>query len=136
MVNFRLTWLLEKEKELAPYQYGFKKLRLTTDALVRTETAIQNSFVQRRRMLAAFFDLERAYDKTLKHDILMKLYDIGLKGALTTLMQSFLPNRKFRARVGNSFSKLEDQLEGVPQGSVLSVARFAIAITDIVKVDL
>ena len=47
MVNFRLTWYLEKENILTPYQYGFRKMRSTTDALVRLETAIRNSFAQR-----------------------------------------------------------------------------------------
>nr|BDT63038.1 MAG: hypothetical protein [Trachysalambria curvirostris nimavirus] len=133
MVNFRLTWYLEKENILTPYQYGFRKLRSTTDALVRLETAIRNSFAQRRHTLAVFFDLEKAYDTTWKHGILMKLHDIGLRGALPTFVQNFLTERKFRVRVGDSLSDQYVQQEGVPQGSILSVTLFAIAINDIVK---
>lgn len=39
---------------------------------------------------------------------------------------TFLVDRKLRVLVGNSFSSPEDQLEGVPHRSVLSVTLFAI----------
>lgn len=51
MVNFRLTWVPEKEKVLTPYQYGFRKLRSTINALVMVEPTIQNSLTKRRHML-------------------------------------------------------------------------------------
>ncbi|XP_069972242.1 uncharacterized protein [Penaeus vannamei] len=58
----------------------------------------------------------------------MKLYGIGLRGALPIFIQSFFVDREW---VGNSFSKLEDHLEGVPQGSVTPLA---LVINDIVKI--
>ena len=133
MVNFRLMWFLENKNVLSPVQFGFRKMRSTTDALVRLETAIHNAFASRHHMIAVFFDLEKAYDTTWKHGILIKLRDIGLRGALPRFLQDFLADRKFQVRVGGSFSSQMCQLEGVPQGSVLSVTLFAIAINDIVK---
>lgn len=44
----------------------------------------------------------------------MKLYDIGFRGALPTFKESLIADRKLRVQVGNSFSDLEGQLEGVP----------------------
>ena len=43
-----------------------------------------------------------------------------------------LSNRTFRVRVGDTLSPSFAQIEGVPQGSVLSVLCFALAINDIV----
>lgn len=62
----------------------------------------------------------------------MKLYDTGSRRALTSFIQYSLADRKFR--VTGSFSNLEEQLEGVPQGGVLSETLFAFAISDTVKV--
>ena len=44
-----------------------------------------------------------------------------------------LSNRTFRVRVGDTLSPSFDQIKGVPQGSVLSVLCFALAINDIVN---
>ena len=134
MVNLRLIWFLETKNILSPYQFGFRKMRSTTDALVRLETAIHKCFEEKHHMLAVFFDLEKAYDTTWKHGILMKLHAIGLRGALPNFIRDFLKDRKFRVRVGSSLSDPEVQLEGVPQGSVISVTLFALAINDIVQV--
>ena len=49
-------------------------------------------------------------------------------------IKAFLANRKFKVKVGNTFSTLHNQEEGVPQGSVLSVTLFALAINGIASV--
>ena len=36
----------------------------------------------------------------------------------------FLSNRNFKVRVGTTLSDLQGQVEGVPQGSILSVNSF------------
>ena len=133
MVNFRLMWFLEKENVLSPVQFGFRNMRSTTDALVRLETAIHTAFDSKHHMIAVFFDLEKAYDTTWKHGVLCKLRDIGLRGALPTFLRGFLADRRFRVRVGGSFSSPVCQQEGLPQGSPLSVTMFAIGFNDIVK---
>ena len=48
-------------------------------------------------------------------------------------IRAFLANRKFKVKVGNTFSTLHNQ-GGVPQGSVLSVTLFALAINGIASV--
>lgn len=85
-------------------------------------------------MLAVFFDLEKSYDTTSKYDIRMKLYDIGIKGALPTIIQSFLADRKLECRWEIASLSWKISWKGIPQGSVLSVTLFAIAIDDTVKV--
>ena len=46
-------------------------------------------------------------------------------------IKSFLSSRCFRVRVGNHLSSTFSQENGIPQGGVLSVALFAVAINDI-----
>ena len=81
-----------------------------------------------------FFDLEKAYDTAWRFGILRTIHESGLQGELPKFIRAFLANRKFKVKVGNPFSTLHNQEEGVPQGSVLSVTLFALAINGIASV--
>ena len=81
-----------------------------------------------------FFHLEKAYDTAWRFGILRTIHESGLRGELPKFIRAFLANRKFKVKVGNTFSTLHNQEEGVPQGSVLSVTLFALAIHGIASV--
>ena len=131
MVNTRLVWFLEKNNLLSPYQSGFRKHRSTMDAVAQLTSHVEKAFQTSKHTIAVFFDLEKAYDTVWRAEILHSLYEMGLRGNLPYFIQNFLTERKFCVRVGPSQSDLTDQMEGIPQGSVLSVTCFAIAINDI-----
>ena len=73
--------------------------------------------------------MEKAYDTTWKHGILLDLYKTGLRGRLPMFICDFLSDRYFNVRVGNIYSDPYSQEEGVPQGSILSVTLFSLKIT-------
>ena len=56
------------------------------------------------------------------------LHNMGLKGRFP---KAFLSDRKFRVRIGSTLSKIKNQEEEVPQGSILSVTLFNIKINSI-----
>ncbi|GBN31838.1 RNA-directed DNA polymerase from mobile element jockey [Araneus ventricosus] len=62
------------------------------------------------------------------------LYDLGFRGNLPIFVHNFLKQRFFRVRLGNTFSNIFCQEEGVPQGCVLSVTLFVLAINPILSV--
>ena len=132
MINRRLMWTLETRNLLTNVQCGFRHHRSTFDHLVSLATAISNSFVLRQHLVAVFFDIEKAYDTTWRYGILKTLHSWGFRGHLPLLLQGFLRNRSFRVRVGDVLSSRHTFDNGVPQGSVLSVTLFAIAINSIV----
>jgi hypothetical protein len=76
--------------------------------------------------VSIFFDLEKGYDITWKYDILRDLFDMGLKGNLPTFISNFLSDREFNVRVNSTYSDIQEQEMGVPQGSILSVTLFSI----------
>ncbi|XP_031338199.1 uncharacterized protein LOC116167099 [Photinus pyralis] len=131
MVNLRLTWLLERYEFISNFQVGSRRTRSTTDALVQLETAILNSFAKREHLYAIFFDIQKAFDDTWRYGILKKLHSLQIRGNLPIFIQSFLNDRKFAVRIGNTYSSERVQLTGVPQGSALSVTLFSIAIDDL-----
>ena len=124
-------WFLEKNNILCAQQSGFRQHRSTMDALTQLTGHIQNGFREKKHTTAVFFDLEKAYDTVWRSEILNSLYRMGLRGNLPIFIENFLSSRKFCVRVGASHSDYVEQKEGLPQGSVLSVTCFAIAINDI-----
>ena len=134
IVNARMVWYLETKGILAAQQYGYRKFRSTTDALVRLETYIRNAFARKEHVYAVFFDMEKAYDTAWRGGILRSMHGAGLRGNLPQFVKGFLSNRKMNVRVGGMLSDEFEQYEGVPQGSVLSCTCFALAINDLPNV--
>jgi len=134
MINARLVWFLESNGLLSNIQCGFRQGRSTLDHLVRFETFIRNAFAKKEHAVSIFFDLEKAYDTTWKYGILKDLFDMGLKGKLPNFISNFLSDREFNVRVNSTYSDIQEQEMGVPQGSILSVTLFSIKINSLAKI--
>ncbi|GBM83506.1 putative RNA-directed DNA polymerase from transposon X-element [Araneus ventricosus] len=134
IVNARLTYILEKNGLISPFQSGFRKGRCTVDNLILLEGAIRTAFLRRHHLVSIFFDIEKAYDRAWRYGILKDLFDLDFRGNLPTFIQEFLKQRYFRVRLGNTYSDVYCQEEGVPQGSVLSVTLFILKINSILSV--
>ena len=126
-------WFLEKSNILCPEQSGFRKHRSTIDALTQLTYHIEKGFKEKKNIVAVFFGLEKAYDTVWRPEILNYMHEMGLRGNLPAFAEGFLSFREFCVRVGASHSEYFVQEEGLPQGSVLSVTLFAIAINKITK---
>ena len=134
MVNDRLVWYLEREKYLSPAQCGFRRMRSTSDVLIRLESSICEAFASKKHHVTIFFDIEKAYDTAWRYGILKILYECKLRGDLPLFIQAFLRERRFQVQIGSVLSVIMNQEEGVPQGSVLSVTLFALAINGLSKI--
>ena len=60
------------------------------------------------------------------------MYELGLRGHLSSFIQNFLVNRRIEVEIGSTFSNAMGVDEGVPQRSVFSCTLFAIAIDGVV----
>lgn len=133
MVNGRLTHYLESNGFISSKQSGFRSQRSTMDHLISLETYIRDGFARGCHVVSVFFDLEKAYDTTWKHGILIDLHNLGLRGHLPLFIDNFLSDRSFQVRLGSTISNTYPQEMGVPQGSVLSVTLFNIKINSIAE---
>ena len=132
ILNKRLVWFLETNNCIHKSQNGFRKGRSTLDNLVALETEIHDAFVENKLLVSIFFDLEKAYDTCWSQLILNELHKFGLRGKLPLIISDYLKDRKFQVRVNNKLSKFFRQEMGVPQGGILSVTLFVIAMNTVV----
>ena len=108
---------LFQKTRLSFSQYSFHKGRNSLQALSDRNLQIHEAMRSNSNLYTIFFDLQEDFSHVWHHHICSKLYDIGLKGHLPNLLQSFLYDRSLTVRIG-------DQLNGVPQGEVWSVPLF------------
>ena len=120
IINRRLIMFLDRNGILKSYQSGARKFHSTYDSLVRFESAIRESLINGKYLVAVYFDIEKAFDMVWTHGLMELLKSIGLDGHLPAFIQNFLKNRRIRVRLGDVLSD-EFQLDnGTPQGSILS----------------
>ncbi|GBO44389.1 putative RNA-directed DNA polymerase from transposon X-element [Araneus ventricosus] len=134
--HFILTQLnehLSNNNILIPYQFGFKPKHSTTHQLLRVVEYITSGFENRFSTGAVFLDIQKAFDRVWINGLIYKLISHTIPISLIKLITTFLANRQFKVRIGNSLSKLHHIQAGVPQGVKLSPCLYPIFINDIPK---
>ena len=133
VIIHRLTWFLETSNIFSPSQTGYRQHRSTKDQLALPSQDIENSFQEKRKLQAVFFDLSEAFDRVWKKGVQYKLLRAGVSGQMYRWIGSFLYRRMARVKLDGSLSREIRLSEGVPQGSVLSPTLFLLYVNDIVN---
>nr|KAG5688037.1 hypothetical protein BaRGS_003583 [Batillaria attramentaria] len=131
MINKRLMWHLESNNLITKEQTAFRKNRCTEDQLVYLAQSIENAFQEKKKVVATFIDLSKAFDKVWKDGLLLKLLTAGIAGSMFNWIKSFLCHRTARVNLDSSLSHTVKIREGVPQGGVISPTLFVVFINDI-----
>ena len=124
IINKRLIWHLESNSVLASTQTGYRQFRSTEDQLALLTQDIEDAFQEKKKVLAVFFDLSKAFDKVWKEGLLLKLLRVGVHGKMYKWLSDFLFNRTARVKVDGTISRQVKLREGVPQGGVVSHTLF------------
>ncbi|KAH0808874.1 hypothetical protein GEV33_013917 [Tenebrio molitor] len=116
-------------------QFGFRPKHSTADQLIHVTEFISQGINQNKSTGAIFLDVAKAFDTVWHDGLVYKLHTAGVPLAMVKLLNSFLEDRKFHAKIGNVLSTVREIEAGVPQGSVLSPTLYAIFTADIPKPD-
>ena len=92
---------------------------------------IEDAFQEKKKVLAVFFDLSKAFNKVWKEGLLLKLLQAGVHGKMYKRLSDFLFNRTARVKLDGMISRQVKVREGVPQGGVVSPTLFLVYINDI-----
>ena len=133
MVNKRLMWHLEINNVTTKEQTAFRKNRNTEDQLIYLSQSVENAFQEKKKVIATFLDLSKAFDKVWKEGLLLKLLTSGIAGRMFNWIKSFLCHRTARVKLDGNLSYTVKIREGVPQGGVISPTLFVVFINDITQ---
>lgn len=133
IISKRIRWFVETNRHISPLQYGFRQFRSTTDHLMNIESEILDNYANNNYTILISLDIEKAYEMVWKHRIIKILHDINIKGNSLAFVRNFLSHRSIKVRINDTLSNPVPMENGLPQGSVLSVILFLLAINEILS---
>lgn len=131
IVNRRLVQFLEDNGYLDHRQHAFRPGHGTSTYFAALGQILSEAMDNDQHVEIASLDLAKAYNRTWAPGILKQLAQWGLSGNIMHFIRNFLMKRTFQVAIGNHRSRIASEETGVPQGSVLAVTLFLVAMNGI-----
>ncbi|XP_052738151.1 uncharacterized protein LOC112051475 [Bicyclus anynana] len=100
IMNSRLLNYLEKFHLLSDSQYGFRHGRSTDDAVTALTSFVDQQINSKKKCLATFLDLRKAFDTVSVPILVRKLENLGIRDVSLALFKDYLTGRTQRVKIG------------------------------------
>lgn len=132
----RLNSFLKSKFFFKNNQYGFLQSSNTTSACISYIDKVQRALNKNKFVCTIFLDVAKAFDCVNRKILLTKLEQIGLRGNVLKIFDSYMNNREQVVQINNTISDAKETKFGVAQGSRLGPLLFLIYINDIFNLKL
>ena len=124
VIEQRLRSHLEQIGFINKHQSCFRRAKSADDHLFRLSQSIIKSFNRGEHIVAAFIDVEKAFDNVWHNGLRYKIFQLDLPTKMTHWLYDFLFGHVIQINVNDLLSNQINPKAGVPQGSVLSPLLF------------
>ena len=100
---------LEANNNLSPTQSGYRKHRIIKYQLALLAREIKNAFQLKKKTVAVFYYLSKAFDKVWREGLLLKVLQVSVSGRMYKWIRCFLRDRSARVKVDGHLSDSEDE---------------------------
>lgn len=107
------------------FKHGFKKNRITTAPMLELQDYVAGELDKNRIVGTYSLDLSAAFD-LLRPDLLFEQMQDILPDELPYILMDFLSGRKFKVKIGESYSDERQLKIGCFQGSILGPRHFTL----------
>lgn len=130
----RILNFLEDANVIPQHQFGFRKSHSTIHQLHRVVDYISESLEKRMYCTGIFLDVQAAFDKVWHNGLLYKIKRV-IPDPYYSVLFSFIKNRSFKVRQGQTCSTAHAINAGVPQGAILSPTLYSLFTADLPVTD-
>ncbi|GBP86568.1 Probable RNA-directed DNA polymerase from transposon BS [Eumeta japonica] len=107
-------------------QFGFRSNHSCPQQTLRLVEYITEGFKTKKRTVAVFFDVAKAFDRVWHAGLIHKLHLLKVPDRLILIIHNFLIDRHFVFKHENTHSSRRMIRAGVPQGSALSPLLYSV----------
>ena len=126
LLNERLQDYVEGHNILSQEQNGFRRGRRTTDNLFILSQMAWKKTREKKPLVFAFLDIEKAYDRINRPLIWEIGRRVGIPSKIINILKSLYRDTQTRYRLGKVKSGWVQNTKGVRQGCILSPLLFAL----------
>ena len=120
VIEQRLHSHLEQIISINKHQSGFIRAKSTDDHLFRLSQSIMESFNRAEHVVAAFLDVEKAFENVWHNGLRYKIFQLHLPTKMTRWLSDFLVGCVIQVNINGLLSNQINPKAGVLLGSVLS----------------
>ena len=99
VIEQRLRCYLEDIGFINKYQSGFRQAKSTDDHLFRLSQSVMENFNRREHVVAAFLDVEKAFDNVWHNGLRYKIFMLDLPTKMTRWLSDFQVGRVIQFNV-------------------------------------